>query len=114
MVRLLTGKRVADERAPRACARYSMRKRGVERTARFGSRRIRARCGNRPDRTLHDARAEIADQRLHERILRDLLLGLLLALRALRGIERGGRAAHGPDVDVDFERAAEFLGERRL
>src|ERR1700722_17727084 len=68
--------------------------------------------GERLDRTLHDTRAKIANQRLHERILRDLLLGLLLALRARGGVERGGGAVSRTHAYNNVDPATEFLGKR--
>src|ERR1700754_1126773 len=68
----------------------------------------------RTDRARHDARAELAYQRLHERIRADLALGVLLTLRARRGIERGCRAARRTDLDHDLDRTAESFSQRGL
>src|SRR5471032_747973 len=67
------------------------------------------RC-QRLDRALHDTRAKIANQRLHERVLRNLLLRLLLALRANSGVNRGGRATRRADIYVHVDRPAELIG----
>src|ERR1700761_4187160 len=64
------------------------------------------RC-NRADRAGHDARAELADQRLHERIGADLALSFLLTLRAHGGVVRGGRAARRTDFDQHVDSQAE-------
>src|SRR5579875_1382338 len=88
MVRLLPEKRICGWRR----ARRDVRRRALNNEAALAAclavltvpcrsggraRRMPARCFTRPDRALHDARAEIADERLHERIALDFLLGLL-------------------------------------